>query len=562
MARIALWLLVVGLLLAACAPARDSSLPGSERGADLPTTRTLVVATDTEPTGFGEMFAGSKSGPEHLETMLHRSLAEVDDRGNYIPGVAVALPAQDAGTWKVFPDGRAETTWTLHPTARWHDGAPLSAADVVFSWRVYLAPDVPYKQRRAASLIEDIDVIDGQTVNIRWKSFFLGAGRLTIRELALLPHHLLEESFVNDRVGFVNSTYWTTGYIGVGPYRLLEWEPGAYAQVAAYDGFYGQAPRIRNITFRFIPDINTAMANILANEVDVWLGSSLGIGHAQILKAQWEARGDGQVITYPRLIFLIRFAPGDARVADVRVRKALYHGMDRETIVRDLYGGLLDVAHNYIAPGTSGFEEIDARTTKYPYDGARAAELLAEVGWRRGGDGVLRNERGDSLTFPFGTTVGNQERETLQAVVADMWKALGVDVRIQNSPLSVTQDPSYNYPTTDLSGFSTEFEGRMLLIDSRNLKTPQNPRGSNTWGYANEEVDRLLDEWVRTTDRRLQIPIEAAVIHRLSEDLPILPINYRIEAITARKGLVGVPKRTAALSANNTWNVETWERTQ
>jgi len=149
----------------------------------------------------------------------------------------------------------------------------------------------------------------------------------------------------------------------------------------------------------------------------------------------------------------------------------------------------------------------------------------------------------------------------LQAVVANMWKALGFDVVIQNVPLSVSQDPSYRFPTTDLSGIGADFEQNLPRIDSRNLRSAQNPRGANVWGYANPEVDGLLDEWLRTPDRRRQIAIEAQVMHRLSEDLPILPINYRIEAITAAKGIAGVPPRTATSSANNAWNVETWQRT-
>src|SRR5207244_3431117 len=149
---------------------------------------------------------------------------------------------------------------------------------------------------------------------------------------------------------------------------------------------------------------NTALANILAGEIDVMLGRSLGLEHAQLLKEQWESRGAGQVVTYPRGIFEIRLAPSDARVSDLRIRKALYHSMDREGIVRDLYGGYLEVAHSYIFPGGSGFDAIDARTVKYPYDAARAAALLGELGWRKGSDGFLRDDRGAPYDLPFSTT--------------------------------------------------------------------------------------------------------------------------------------------------------------
>ncbi len=550
----------VALLVAGCVGPASLGGPADQRAVSSSQPRTLVVATDAEVEGFGEMFAGGKSGPEHLQAMVHRALADTDERGNILPQAAADLPSQDAGTWRVLPDGRSETVWKLRPAARWHDGTPLSADDVVFSWQVAIAPDVPYRQRSAATQIDSIEPIDGQTVAIRWKSFFVGAGRLSTGDLFLLPRHRLEESFVADRQAFVNSTYWSSAFIGVGPYRIVGWEPGSAVHIEAFDGFYGERPRIQTITFRSIPDISTGIANILAGEVDVWLGSSLGTENAVFLKDQWEARGAGRVLTYPRQIFEIRLAPEDARVADVRVRRALYHGMDRESIVRDLFVGLVQVAHTYIIPGTSGWEEIDQRITRHPYDQTRALALLGEVGWRREGDGPLRNERGEIISLPFSTTSGVKEREQTQAVIADMWKALGFDVVIQNVPLSVTQDASYRFAATDLSGIAADFEGNMPRIDSRNLRSAQNPRGANVWGYASREVDALLDEWYRTPERPRQIGIEATVMGRLSDDLPILPVNYRFEAITVARGVSGVPTRTASQSATNGWNVETWQR--
>src|SRR5581483_12376825 len=102
---------------------------------------------------------------------------------------------------------------------------------------------------------------------------------------------------------------------------------------------------------------------------------------------------------------------------------------------------------------------------------------------------------------------------------------------------SVQSDPTYVFSTTDLSGISTDFEANIPRIDGRNRRTPQNPRGANVWGYANDDVDQLLDEWGRTLERERQIEIEAAVMRHVSEDLPILPINYRIEAITVANGV-------------------------
>jgi peptide/nickel transport system substrate-binding protein len=560
--RLIRWLFLPLVFLVACAG--QSGAPSTRQGS-APTEsavpqRTLVVATDATVDGFGEIFAGGKSGAEELQAMVHRVLAEADEKGTYVPGVAARLPSLDDGSWRLLPDGGSETTWTLRPNALWHDGTPVSPEDVIFSWQVAIAPDVPYRSRQAAQQIADMQRVDDQTVNIRWKSVFNGAGHLSERDLYLLPRHILEPSFLGDRTAFVNSTYWTSAYVGTGPYRVTDWVPGSHTNIEAYDRFYGEKPRIKNIVFRTIPDVTAAVANIRAGEVDVWLGSSFGLEHARSLKDEWESTGAGQVITYPRLVFEIRFRPDDPKVSDIRVRRALAHAIDREGIVRDLYFGLLRIAHTFVAPGSSGFEQIEPRLMKYPYDLSRAYALLAELGWSKGPDGRLRNDRGEAFAFDFSTTSNNREREELQAVIADMWKTTGFEVTFDNVPLTVQSDPSYVFSTTDLSGISTDFEANTPRFDGRNRRSPQNPRGANVWGYSNPQVDQLIDEWNRTLDRPQQIEIEATILTRLSEDLAILPINYRIEAITVSKGLVGVPPRSSVQSATNTWNVETWYR--
>jgi peptide/nickel transport system substrate-binding protein len=234
--------------------------------------------------------------------------------------------------------------------------------------------------------------------------------------------------------------------------------------------------------------------------------------------------------------------------------------MDRESIVKDLYSGLLEISHSYIFPGSSGWEVIDPATTKYAYDPTRAAQYLAELGWRKGTDGQLRNDRGSSYELPFSTTAGNQEREELQTVIANQWRNAGFEVPIQNVPLAVQGRDDYYFSTTDLSGVATDFEANMPRIDGRYLKSPQNPRGANVWGYNNPEVNNLLDEWSRTLQRDKGIQIEAQVMRRVSEDLPILPINFRIEVITVGKGITGVLHRTEVDGNNSAWNIERWDR--
>src|SRR5207249_11289788 len=99
------------------------------------------------------------------------------------------------GLWKVFPDGRMETTWRIKPGVEWHDGAPYTAEDLLFTLRASMDRELPLLRRAAYGSIETALAPDPRTVTVRWAKPFIDADTLFSRELALpLPRHLLERA--------------------------------------------------------------------------------------------------------------------------------------------------------------------------------------------------------------------------------------------------------------------------------------------------------------------------------------------------------------------------------
>jgi len=147
--------------------------------------------------------------------------------------LADSLPQLNSESWKVAADGRMETTYRLRPNLTWHDGQPLTAEDFAFAYRVYTAPGLGAFIVRPVDQIEEVTAADARTVLIRWRNLFPEAGALATGDLDPLPRHILEgplNTHLQDPASqdvFMGNSYWTTSFVGPGPYKLERWDPGA-----------------------------------------------------------------------------------------------------------------------------------------------------------------------------------------------------------------------------------------------------------------------------------------------------------------------------------------------
>src|SRR5439155_26474077 len=196
-------------------------------------------------------------------------------------------------SWKVFPDGRMETTYHLKPNLTWHDGAPLTSDAFVFSFEVYSAPDVGQAGSLPIKLIGSVEAPDDRTVFIKWNEPYAGANALQSlgasapAGLPPLPRHILGPAFEQGAQNLIVNSFWTTGYIGAGPYKLDRWEPGAFLEASGFAGHVFGPPKIQRITIRFMPDANTALASMLSGDLDMASDQALPVAQAGTLMQQW-----------------------------------------------------------------------------------------------------------------------------------------------------------------------------------------------------------------------------------------------------------------------------------
>ncbi len=493
----------------------------------------------TEPGTLGGKFA-SRAGQTEYGWLFAAQLVRADYQGNPAPVIAEEVPSLERGTWRVLDDGRMETTVRLRPSAVWHDGVPLTADDVIFTWRAIMNPDLPATDRTPERSIGAMEAVDPHTVLIRWNETYIFANAYALEPL---PRHILEPLLQRDPQSFVNSSYWTRDWVGLGPYKLADWVPGSHLQGRAFANYVLGAPRIEEINVHFIPDANQAVARFLAGGLDLTVGSLIRVEEGAFLKDQLESRGDGTVVMAPEggvKVFDFQWRePLTPASRDVRVRRGLYHATDRQLDIDTLQSGFARVAHTFLAPGDAAFDPAEAAITKYPYDISRASQLLAEAGWTRGADGFVRNGAGDRLDIEVRVTDAPLNNKEAQ-VVADFWRSAGINAQVDIMPRALQNDQEYRAKFPGVASSSPMGADLITRYRSENIPTEANRwRGSNRGGYSNPAVERLSDQYFSRVDPGQRIAAHVELLKLLSDELPSLPLYYQMDVYGIRAGLQG-----------------------
>ncbi|MDX1604548.1 MAG: peptide ABC transporter substrate-binding protein [Candidatus Competibacterales bacterium] len=468
-------------------------------------------------------------------------------------GGAVREPTPNGG------EGLA-VSYRIRPDARWGDGTPVTTADVAFAWQVGRHPDSRVTNRELFRRILDVEIHDTH-------HFTLHVDRITfdyasIGDLRPLPAHIERETFEYDPSSYhLHSSYVTepdNPALYYGPYRISAVERGAQIILEPNPQWWGEPPGFRRIVIRTIANTAALEANLLAGDVDMIAGE-LGLPLDQALALEQRHGDDYRFLYQPSLIYEHMDVMLDNPIlADRRVRRALLHGADREAISRQLFAGKQPVAHSSVNPLDSAYTED---IPHYPYDAARAAELLEAAGWDRIRQGIRHNATGEPLRLTLMTTAGNRSRELVQQVLQSQWRQLGIDVRIENQPPRVFFGDTVDRRAFDgLAMFAwvsaPENVPRSVLHSEEIPAEANNWQGQNYSGYRNPAMDRLLDTLETELDPDRRKTLWAELQRLYAEDLPALPLYFRSDAHVLPPWLEGL-RPTGHMNPSSLW-VEAW----
>ena len=568
--------LLAVVFAAACAqpqtqPSRStgsSAAPGTT--ASQPSGRTtMTVSVRFEAVDLAAKTLAGIGAVGMTKRLFNAGLVLKDGKGVAQPYLAESLPRLNTDSWRVLPDGKMETTYRLKPNVTWHDGTALTADDFVFASRVYASPALGMFIPEPQDKMEEVSAPDPQTVVIRWRTLYPDADALVDSFFAPLPRHVLGDEFASFEQGqmtrdnFAGQNYWNTSFIGAGPYRLERWEPGFQIEGTAFAGHVLGRPKVERVVLRILGDENTVLSNMLSDNIDVATDVSLQYEQGATLRREWSQSRRGEVIFTLGLrhYSYFQFRPDHQKtpaLLDVRVRRAIAHGIDKQGIVTTLFDGLAPADDSFVAPSQPYFPDVDRAITKYAYDPRRTAELMSQAGFEKDRDGFFADSTGTRFR-PDLWAEQSPLWENELALMVDTLTRAGVEVQPFVLPTARVRDNEARATAPGIYTASTGAdENRMEVLTTGQIGSPANRwGGGNRGGWSNAEVDRLWEGFKTTLERpeRTRQVIQIAKI--ISDELPVMPLNFNPGVLAYTSSVkgpeVGLPESTAA------WNVHEWE---
>jgi len=426
----------------------------------------------------------------------------------------------------------------IDPRARWQDGEPVTAADVVFTYDAYNDPTVNSPYRTALRWISAVTQRDSLTAVVRFRRRYPEMFYDAVYHMRILPGHLLRN---------IPRDQWLTAPVGRapvgdGPYRFAGWKAGESLELDADSTFFLGRAAIRRLIWRFTPDPEVAVSQLIAGDADAieTLVTPDNIRRVQASPHLAIYPYKGSVYAY--LGFNLR-APGDSTrphplFADRDLRRALAMAVDREHLVKSVFGRYASVPPG---PMSQLWWIWDPETRELPYDTAQAARLLTALGWiDTDGDGV-RDRAGQSLTFRVLVPTTSAVRRQYARLIQEQWRRLGVDLQIDEVEFSVFNEraragqfdallASWITDPTPTSGIAQVWSAAGL-------------GGSNFLHYASPAFDSLVEQATGSFDRAEARRAWRTAIETLNQDAPavflyapqnVAAVDRRVANVTLR----------------------------
>ncbi len=441
---------------------------------------------------------GIDAQSERIDELLFDALVHRDEHFNLQPWLATSWDIPDPLTY----------VFHLRRDARFHDGHPLTARDVKWTFDSILNHTVRTVKTGTYRFLDHIDAPDDATVVFHLKE----------------PWASLLWNVANDAIGIVPYGSGADFYrhpVGSGPFRLVSNQQDREVVSARNAEYWQQPPRVERVRFTVVPDTTTRALELRKGSADVALNSLtadmvLALRNDSKLAVQ---QTPGTVLTY--LALNLR----DPILKDVRVRQALAYALDRRPLIHFLWRDEARPAYS-ILPSQSWAFSSDLPT--YDYDPPRARQLLNAAGYPA--------HRGVRFHLTMKTSTEETTR-LLAAVLQQQWRAVGVELDIKTYEFATffsdVQKGAFQLYSLRWIGGNNDPD--MFQYAFHSSFTP--PVGANRSYYSNPEVDALIDQGRREIDEQKRKQIYVRVQQLLAHDLPYIDLWYLDNVVVHSKRL-------------------------
>ena len=519
------------LTLAACGPSPDraDSDPRLDQQYPPESGGTLVDAMSAEPSGLIAMLAG-ESAASSVAANIFNSLLKYDKN--------LELAGELAESWQISDDQKT-ITFKLKPHLKWADGAALTSADVLFTWKVITDDNTRTPYGADYKLVKHAEAPDPLTFIVTYEQPYAPALD-SWAGMQILPEHLLKGQDIN-------TTAFARKPVGSHYYQLGDWKHGERISLIRNPNATQGQPRIDRLVSRFIPDPAAQFLELMADNIDLMNLNT--IQYARILPARKELSSRVALYkelgnSYTYLGFNLKRKPFD----DKRVRQAINYAIDKQELID---GVLLGLGEPVASPYKPGTRWSNPRLRPYPHDIEKAKQLLKQAGFEDSdGDGILEKD-GQPFRFEI-LTNQNPDRVKSATFIQRQLKQLGIDASIRQLEWA-----SFIGRYIKTGDFQAVVLGWSLGVepDQFNIwhSSQQAPGQFNFIGYNNPKVDRLLERGrlELDPDKRMKIYHEFAEV--LLEDSPIVYLfaGYGLPAIHKRVRGIDNPAPPAGIGHNS-----------
>ncbi len=405
------------------------------------------------------------------------------------------IQPQLAKEWNVLND----TTWEfkLQEGVKFHDGAPFNAEAVKTTFDRILDPKTESPQREKFSMIKEIKVVDDYTVQLLLEYPYAPL-------LSILASQ--EGSIISPKALKENPESLSQHPVGTGPFVFESWKTGQEISLKRNENYWGKKPNIDRVVFKVVPEDATRLAMIETGEAHI--NDQVPVTEIERIEASDKMglyRTEGLAVEY--LGFNTKKKPFD----DVRVRKAISHGIEREAIIKGVYNNVGTLANVAMSPKVLGYSD---KVKAYDYDLNEAKKLLKEAGY----------EKGLNVTL---LTSDRKERINMAEVMQSQLKGIGINVKIQVMEYGAYIDMIEKGEHDMAIGGWGNATGDGDYNQYNLFHSASQGAAGNHFYYSNPEVDKMIESARKERDEQKRLKLYEEVMQKEIDDAVYVPIrNY------------------------------------